>query len=115
MQAHIVTALMHGCRGFVREAPAQRRHLREAPSSGGEGRPLGATVDVMGIDRTISASAEFGDFYRHASQACIQHAACAPDRHSTGSHAMNAQPTQMSLTFRLLGGCPHKLAMPSGD
>ena len=70
MQAHIVAALMHGCRGFVMEAPAQRRYLREAPPSGGDGRPLGAMVNVMGINRTISASAEFGDFYRHVSQAC---------------------------------------------
>ena len=69
MQAHIIVALIHECRGFVRETPAQRRHLREAPSSGGEGRPLGAGVDVIGINRTISASAEFGDFYRHVSQA----------------------------------------------
>ena len=69
MQAHIVLALMLECRGFVRETPAQRRHLGEAPSSGGDGRPLGAKVDVTGINRTISASAEFGDFYRHVSSA----------------------------------------------
>lgn len=71
MHAHIVAAVMYECRGFVRELPAHRRHLREAASSGGDGRPLGARVDVMGINRTIAASAEFGDFYRHVSQACI--------------------------------------------
>ena len=71
MHAHIVAAVLYECRGFVREVPAQRRHLREAASSGGDGRPLGARVDVLGINRTIAASAEFGDFYRHVSQACI--------------------------------------------
>ncbi len=40
MHAHIVAAVMYECRGFVRELPAQTRHLREAASSGGDGEAL---------------------------------------------------------------------------
>ena len=62
----ITLARENSCRGFVREHSGQARQLRKSPSSAEEGRPLGARIDVMGINHSISASAVFGDFYRCA-------------------------------------------------
>ena len=50
----------------MREKPREQRQLRDSKPSAAEGRPLGARVDVMGINHSISASAVFGDFYRCA-------------------------------------------------
>ena len=65
---HIALAREIACRGFVREHLGQARHLKKGPSSAEEGRPLGARIDVMGINHSMSASAVFGDFYRCASR-----------------------------------------------
>lgn len=51
------------CRGFVRERGASGRLLGEGGAPG-KGRPLGATIHVFGIDKTMSASSTYGDFYR---------------------------------------------------
>lgn len=66
---HVALAREITCRGIVREHSGQARHLRKSPSSAEEGRPLGARIDVMGINHSMSASAVFGDFYRCASPA----------------------------------------------
>lgn len=50
----------------MRERQKPSRQLRDSKSSAAEGRPLGAMIHVLGINRSISASAVFGDFYRCA-------------------------------------------------
>lgn len=54
-------------RGFVRERGqgAAVRSL-DAVGSAAKGRPLGATIHVQGISKTMSASSLFGDFYRYS-------------------------------------------------
>ena len=52
------------CRGFVRERPASQARSMLAASSAAKGRPLGASIIVNGINKTMSASSTFGDFYR---------------------------------------------------
>lgn len=54
-------------RGFVREADAKQGRLLGVEGSATKGRPLGATIHVSGINKTVSASSTFGDFYR-----CLQ-------------------------------------------
>ena len=56
--------LLACCRGFVRERPANRYRHMLAASSAAKGRPLGASITVSGINKTMSASSTFGDFYR---------------------------------------------------
>ncbi len=51
-------------RGFVREHDAKHGRLLGAEGTAANGRPLGATIHVSGIHKTISASSTFGDFYR---------------------------------------------------
>jgi hypothetical protein len=45
-------------------ASSQSRGLLAALGSAAKGRPLGATILVSGINKTLSASSTFGDFYR---------------------------------------------------
>lgn len=44
------------------DATAQRRLAAQAPKA----RPLPARIDVLGINHTITASPEFGTYYRCA-------------------------------------------------
>ncbi|KAK9918404.1 hypothetical protein WJX75_003872 [Coccomyxa subellipsoidea] len=63
MLALPLTSCFGGVRGFVRERGASGRLLGEGGAPG-KGRPLGATIHVSGIDKTMSASSTYGDFYR---------------------------------------------------
>lgn len=47
----------------MRERGASGRLLGEGGAPG-KGRPLGATIHVSGIDKTMSASSTYGDYYR---------------------------------------------------
>ncbi|CAL8464154.1 g3689 [Coccomyxa elongata] len=64
MLALPLVACFGGIRGFVREHDAKHGRLLGEAGSAAKGRPLGATIHVSGINKTVSASSTFGDFYR---------------------------------------------------
>lgn len=51
------------CRGVVREAPGGARGLQEVEWVA-KGKPLPGSIAIEGVNHTIAAGAEYGDFYR---------------------------------------------------
>lgn len=59
-------------RGVVSEAPAGSGTQWALAAQAAKPRPLPARINVLGINHTITASPEFGDFYRCAISVMIE-------------------------------------------
>ena len=80
-------------RGFVREAATQQKHEHHRVLAEVEwvkkGRPLPGAVRVQGINHTVTAGVEHGDFYRLSPCHLASSMALISPRHALDLQASN--------------------------